>query len=354
LKKLIIYDIAIVGAGASGLMTASFINSYKNKSICLIDKNPTIGQKLKISGGSKCNITNKYLNTNKYLGNKNFIDTIISNFNNNDLLQFLKKNNINPILKEKIVKGTYFCKNSLEIINFFNKEISSNKLFLNTEVIDVEYINNTYIITTKNNIIKTKKLIIASGGLSYPSLGATDIGYKIAEKFGHTIVSPKPALVGFTVQKEQFWFKQLSGLSLDEVHIKINNKLCKGSMLFTHKGCSGPVILSSSLYWEKGKISINFLPNKNSYLPKRFRQNIKDLKIDIHNYTFAPAGNFGYSKAEVTKGGINTNEINPQTMESVLQKDLYFIGEVLDVTGELGGYNLQWAFSSAKVIASNI
>ena len=187
--------------------------------------------------------------------------------------------------------------------------------------------------------------------MSYPSLGATDIGFKIAQKFGHTIIAPNPALVGFTVQKDQFWFKNLSGLSLEDVEIKVEDKVCRGGMLFTHKGCSGPVILSTSLYWQKGQISIDFLPSKKSYLPKRFKKVIQNSKFDIHNYSFSPAGNFGYTKAEVTKGGVDTNEIDVNTMESNLQKGLYFIGEVLDVTGELGGYNFQWAFSSGMVLS---
>jgi len=178
-------------------------------------------------------------------------------------------------------------------------------------------------------------------------LGATDIGYKIGESFGHKLVKSNPALVGFTVQKEQFWFKELSGLSLD-VELDVGVKKLSGSMLFTHKGFSGPAVLSASLYWKKGQIAINFAPSKDSYLPKRFKQAIKDLDIDIYNYKFSPAGNFGYTKAEVTKGGICTDEIG-LNFESKLQKDLYFVGEVLDITGELGGYNFQWAFSSGFV-----
>jgi len=342
-----IYDIAILGAGASGLMCAS---SLQHKKTCIIDKNNFIGSKIKVSGGTKCNITNKYLNSDKYLGDKNFIDTVFKTFNNDNLMKFLNKNKLFPKLNEKIVKGAYFCKSSNDVIDMFKKLTSQTKYFLNTEVVDVKYENNYFKIVTNKQTIKANKLIVASGGLSFVTLGATDIGFKIAKSFGHNIVTLQPALVGFTVQKEQFWFKDLSGLSLENVEIKVNNKICKGSLLFTHKGCSGPVILSTSLYWQKGQISINFLPHKDSYLPKRFRQAIKNIDIDLKNYCFAPAGNFGYTKAEVTKGGIDTNEINPTTMESKLQKDLYFVGEVLNVTGELGGYNFQWAFSSAKVV----
>ncbi|MCK5294671.1 MAG: aminoacetone oxidase family FAD-binding enzyme [Arcobacteraceae bacterium] len=342
------FDIVIIGAGASGLMTAS---QLPNQKICFIDKNKNIGEKIKISGGAKCNITNKYLNENFYLGDKNFIKNTFKIFNHQDLLKFLNKNRVYPSVKEKIVKGTYFCSSSQDVLNMFKKLTSFCTFKMATEVIDVTYLNH-FEITTNKGLIKTKKLIIASGGLSYPSLGATDIGFKIATKFGHNIIKPNPALVGFTVQKDQFWFKELSGLSLD-VKITINDKVLEGSMLFTHKGCSGPVILSTSLYWGKGQISIDFAPNKDSYLPKRFKKAIQNLTFNIHNYKFSPAGNFGYTKAEVTKGGVDTTQLT-SNFESIFQKDLYFIGEIIDVTGELGGYNFQWAFSSAVACARNI
>jgi len=338
------YDIAIIGAGASGLMAASIL---QDKNIALIDSNATIGQKLKISGGGKCNITNKYLDETHYLGDNKFISKVLTNFSNKDLLKFLHNHKIYPKLNEKIVKGTYFCNSSNDILNLFKKLTKHCKYYLNTKVTKVDY-DDCFIIFSNKQTIKAKKLIVASGGLSYANIGGSDIGLSIAKQFGHNIIKPNPALVGFTVQKDQFWFKELSGLSL-EVQIKINDKIINGNMLFTHKGCSGPAILTASLYWTKGLISIDFLPNKNSYLPKRFKKAIKELDIDIHNYTFAPAGNFGYTKAEVTKGGVDTSELD-NFLQSIFQKDLYFIGEVLDVTGELGGYNLQWAFSSAKVL----
>ncbi len=340
-----IYDIAIIGAGASGLMAAS---GLQNKNICIIDKNSTVGAKIKVSGGAKCNITNKYLSSDYYLGDKDFIDEVFQKFDNKKLLSFLNQNGVYPAVNEKIVKGTYFCKSSEEPLAMFKKLLKKTKQYLNCEVLSVEYLNNKFQIKTTKGDIETKELIVASGGLSYTSLGATNIGFEIAKKFGHTVGKLNPALVGFTVQKPEFWFKELSGLSID-ARITIKDKILEGKMLFTHKGCSGPVILSSSLYWEKGNISIDFAPYKDSYLPKRFKQAIKNLDIDIHNYQMAPAGNFGYTKAEVTKGGIKVNELE-KNMESKYQKGLYFIGEVVDITGELGGYNFQWAFSSAYCV----
>jgi predicted Rossmann fold flavoprotein len=303
-----------------------------------------VGAKIKVSGGAKCNITNRYLSSDYYLGDKTFIDEVFKKFDNKSLLDFLNKNGLNPKIDEKIVKGTYFCKSSDEPISMFKRLISNTKQYLNCEVLDVNYLDDTFKIQTTKDTIKAKELIVASGGLSYTSLGATGIGFKIAEKFGHTVNKLNPALVGFTVQKPEFWFKELSGLSLS-AKIKVEDKVLEGKMLFTHKGCSGPVILSSSLNWKRGNISIDFAPYKESYLPKRFRQATKNIDIDIHNYQMAPAGNFGYTKAEVTKGGVLVDQLT-KNFESKYQKGLYFIGEVVDVTGELGGYNFQWAFSS--------
>lgn len=338
-----IYDIVIIGAGASGLMAGAL---HQNQTIAIIDSNNKIGKKIAVSGGGKCNITNKYLSSSYYLGDSSFIDNTLSKFNQHDLLNFLNKNGVYPKLNEKIVKGTYFCNSSYDVIKMFTTLTKHCKYYLNHKVIDLNYNNNIFTIETSNTTIKAKKVIVATGGLSYSTLGASDIGLTIAKKFGHNIIRPNPALVGFTVQKDQFWFKELSGLSLD-VKININDKIIEGKMLFTHKGCSGPAILTTSLYWHKGGFSIDFLPYKDSYLPKRFKKAIKDLDIDIHNYTMSPAGNFGYTKAEVTKGGIDTTELDTN-FQSILQPNLYFIGEVVDVTGELGGYNFQWAFSSAK------
>lgn len=337
------YDIIIIGAGASGLMAAS---NLKNKKILLIDKNKKIGEKIKISGGAKCNITNQYMDENYFLGDKEFIKPVLKEFDNKHLLEFLNKNRVYPKVLEKIVKGTYFCNSSSDVLVMFKHLTKHCSFQMNTEVLDVDY-TDRFRVKTNQGSFQSKQLIIASGGLSYQSIGATDIGFKIAQKFGHKITTLNPALVGFTVQKEQFWFKELSGLSLD-VKITIGDKKVEGKMLFAHRGCSGPAILTTSLYWKKGQFSIDFLPYKDSYLPKRFRQAVKNLDIDLHNYQMAPAGNFGYTKAEVTKGGIVTSQIT-QNFESRFQKNLFFIGEALDVTGELGGYNFQWSFSSAIV-----
>ncbi len=231
-----------------------------------------------------------------------------------------------------------------------------------------------------------RKVLVATGGLSFASLGASSIGFDIAESFGHTIVSPRPALVGLTLQPEQFWMKELSGLSMS-VQISVGRRKIVSDMLFAHKGISGPAVLNASLFWNRGKITVDFLPGirlkslfanqKKSALsqiplPKRFVKalfaalNLPEIPYSrmseeqkqrlslIKSYTFAPAGTFGYSKAEATKGGVSTDEIDPLTMQSRLVEGLYFAGEVVDVTGMVGGYNFQWAFSSAAVVSKSV
>jgi len=375
------YDIAIIGAGASGLMSASFLH---NKHIAIIDANPKIGLKILVSGGGKCNVTNKNISVDNYLGDKEFVQKTLNNFTNKELLKFLDKFNLQLEVRKY---GQYFCKRSAkDLVDIFAKLTKHCHFFMNSKVFNVEFKEN-FIIKTENQTIKAKKLIVASGGVSYTSIGASPIGYEIAQLFGHSVVTPSPALVGLTVQKEQFWMKKLSGISFN-VSLSIENKILESDLLFTHKGISGPVVLSGSLYWKKGKIRLDFLPNidlkklldKKSKklissilpLPKRFvieflnsldiedkpiyklkKDEIEKLQI-LKKYEFAPAGNFGFTKAEVTKGGVSTNEIDDITFESKLQKNLYFIGEVLDVTGELGGYNFQWAFASAVTMVKGL
>ncbi|MFK5880958.1 MAG: aminoacetone oxidase family FAD-binding enzyme [Sulfurospirillum sp.] len=378
---MLIFDIVFIGAGASSLMAASFL---QNLSIALIDSSAKIAPKIKISGGGRCNFTNANISSKNYLGNSEFVERTFESFGQKELLEFFKSNGL---LYERRDSGKYFCKkSSSDIIDIFAKLNRKSTFFLSQVVQNVEH-KECFTIKTDKKIIKAKKIVVASGGLSYKSLGASDIGYIIAQKFGHNIVTPIPALVGFTLQKEQFWMKSLSGISL-EVALHVEGKKFVDDMLFAHKGVSGPAVLSASLYWKKGLISVDFAPNIDiskllhqkskkhisSILPfpKRFiKEYLKSIHLDdvavdrlsefqiqklckLKSYKFAPAGNFGYSKAEVTKGGVSSDEINYLTFESIMKKNLYFIGEVLDITGELGGYNFQWAFSSAAVMAKNM
>ncbi len=371
---MICHDILVLGAGASGLMVAT---KFKDRDIAIVDNNYSIGSKIKISGGGKCNITNHKVSEDNYFGDHSFIMPILDNFNEKDLLKFLKNRDLIPIIRKD---SQYFCKNSAsELISIFEDELKNIPIYFGQTIIRVEK-RDTFLIYTKNKTFSTKNLIVATGGMSYSSVGASGIAYEIAKTFNHHVSTLKPSLVGFTVQKDQFWFKSLSGISI-KVAITIGEKYFKDDLLFAHKGISGPVVLNASLYWDKGSMEIDFLPDINLEkllkssrkkisslipLPKRFCKaflesiDLEDKSIDklnkdelkklnlLKNYSFSPAGNFGYTKAEVTKGGIDTSEVDNFTMMSKKVDRLYFIGECLDVTGELGGYNFQWAFSSAQ------
>ena len=372
-------DIIIIGAGASGLMLGALL---KNRDFLILDNNPRVGSKMLISGGGKCNITNENIKPKNYLGNQRFIRNIIKRFDQNQLLLWLNQRGLTPQLRKDT---QYFCKNSAkEIVDLLKREIPNHKIKLQREVAKVEK-QDIFKIYTNRGIFQAKRVVVATGGLSFPKLGATDIGYSIAKSFGHTISTLNPALVGFTLQPQQFFFKSLSGVSV-EVKIKVADKEIKGSLLFAHKGISGPAILNTSLYWQKGKITIDFLPNIKIEQLKSSKKHISNLlglpnrvakafleqleiedksanrltnqeykKIEsLKEYSFAPAGTFGYSKAEVTKGGIDTDEIETSSMMSKKEENLYFLGELLDVTGELGGYNFQWAFSTAYVCSEAI
>lgn len=373
-------DIAIIGAGASGLMISALL---PNQNILLIDNNPKVGAKILVSGGGKCNITNGKVTPNNYLGDQRFIRNIIKRFDQNALLYWLAERGFEPVVRKN---HQYFCQDSAsEVVNLLKKEIDPKVITLQTVVQKVEKQNDTFEITTNKGKINAKKVVVASGGLSFPILGATSIGYDIAKAFGHEVKTLSAGLVGFTVQPEQFFFKALSGIAT-EVKITVDTKIINGSLLFAHKGISGPAVLDASLYWQKGKITIDFLPTVNIASLKSSKKNISNLlglsarlakaflaqlgvedktanqltkqeweKIEgLKAYSFPPAGTFGYSKAEVTKGGVSTDEIDVGSMMSRKVENLYFLGEVLDVTGELGGYNFQWAFSTAFVCAKGL
>ncbi len=374
------YHTIIIGGGASGLMLASLL---PKSTAIVLESNAKIGAKILISGGGKCNITNVDMGTEYYLGDASFIAPSLKAFDERALLAWLERQRLHPVLRKET---QYFCKDSAkELLDIFIKESKKQKIILSVDVVSVHKRDDIFYVKTKQKTYTANVVVVASGGLSFPKLGASAIGYDIAKHFGHRIVKTAPALVGFTVQKEQFFFKELSGVSA-YVHIRVGKEVCRGSLLFAHKGLSGPAVLDASLYWEKGKMEIDFLPdfswksienNKKQIssllpLPKRVTKafllalgiedkpynKVTTLELEklhtLSHYVFAPAGTFGYSKAEVTKGGVETSEVDSATMMSKKEEGLYFMGEVLDVTGRLGGYNFQWAFSSAFSCAKDI
>ncbi len=335
-------QIIIIGGGASALMLAALL---PKNSATIIESNAKLGAKILVSGGGKCNITNILMGTEYFLGEENFIQQSLKKFNEKALLRWLERQNLHPVLRKET---QYFCQDSAkELLDIFLKQSKKQTLCMSEKVLEVTKRDEIFYVRTNQKTHTAKAVVVASGGLSYPKIGASSIGYEIAESFGHTIVKTAPALVGFTVQKDQFFFKELSGASTD-VKIRIGDHICEGALLFAHKGLSGPAVLDASLYWEKGKIEIDFLPNfswksiegsKKQIssllpMPKRVTKafllqlSLEDKSYNkltvieretlqrLSHYSFAPAGTFGYAKAEVTKGGVDTSEVDGSTMMS--------------------------------------
>jgi predicted Rossmann fold flavoprotein len=399
LEKTQFYDAVILGGGASGLMCAYRLG-LKGFNVLVVEKNKKLGRKILISGGGKCNFTNKNLTSNNFTSTKkNFFKSALKEYTAKDFIELVEKNQIQ--FYEKTL-GQLFCKNSAkEILEMLiDLCLCTNKVtFLKEQNIDnIKQVSklkiadqNIYHIQLSNQYF-TPNLIIATGGLSIPNIGASSIGYQIAKKFKLKIINTLPALVPFKSNESILEMtRELSGISIAS-KVSFKKKSFYENILFTHKGLSGPAILQISLYWDQeSQIKINFLPeytlkellSKNrdkmislnkflkQYLPNKFvdkwlellyikndttisnlsHKSINILSEFIHNYSYIPIQTEGMRKAEVTKGGVCTSELNNKTMESNSNQGLYFIGEVVDVTGELGGFNFQWAWSSAYVCA---
>lgn len=371
-------------------MCAQF-NGKNGQKTLLIDHSDKLAEKIRISGGGRCNFTNINTTPECYISkNKHFMKSALSRYTPYHFTELLDKHNIG--YHEKTL-GQLFCnEKSQAIINLLHGLcLDGNvEIKLNTQVLNVEK-SNHFIITTPNNEYHAEKLVIATGGLSIPQIGATPFGYNIARQFDIEIVQTNPALVPLTLDpKDLNYFSHLSGVSFDSITNTANSSFRENS-LFTHRGLSGPAVLQISSYWSSGSsISINMLPAINiaeqiqeqrksnkklsTFLGQftsdrmanslvnilKFDTNISQLNNNqikqinelIHEYKFIPSGTEGYKKAEVTKGGVSTNELNSKTMMSNKIEGLYFIGEVVDVTGWLGGYNFQWAWASAHAAAT--
>lgn len=378
------FETIIIGAGAAGLMAAAKA-SETGASVCVLEHNDRVGRKILISGGGRCNFTNIKVTPDDFVSNgRHFVKGALRSYPPQKFIELVEKYNI-AYFEKKL--GQLFCqKSAKDIVELLKKECKKNNvtLALKETNLEVSYTSGLYFIESDINSYTCENLVIATGGLSISQIGASDLGYRVAKMFGHKIIPTRPALVPLTYQG----YESLSGISL-VVTLTVDKYSITEDMLFTHKGLSGPAILKASLYWSKGKsIKVNWLPNetleKNSSkslenylalkLPKRFVENLltsldlsKDKKVSeiskkdwnklidkIHNDEIQPLGTEGYRKAEVTAGGVDTSKINSQTMESKLQKNLFFIGEVLDVTGLLGGYNFQWAWSSAYLAGTEL
>ena len=388
------FDVVIIGAGAAGMMCAIEAGK-RGRKVILLDHVKKIGEKIRISGGGRCNFTNKYTNHKKFISsNPSFMISALNQYSYKNFIELINKYKIK--FHEKKL-GQLFCDESAQqIIEMLKTECNkANVIIKNNTFIDSVDKLNGYLIKTKNVNYECESLVIATGGLSIPKIGASKFGYEVAKKFGLNIIETNPALVPLTFSESILKkCKEFAGLSV-EAKVSFNQILFEEGMLFTHRGLSGPSILQISSYWKLGSdIIINLSPQQNafSYLQKKKEINPKqdinsivselipkrlavmiceDLKISgrvadmsnkmlksisdtINHWIIKPIGTEGYRTAEVTLGGIDTKELSSKTMMSNNNEGLYFIGEVVDITGHLGGYNFQWAWSSGFVAGQNV
>jgi predicted Rossmann fold flavoprotein len=381
------YDVCILGGGASGLFCAATAIK-RGRRVILVDHAPKLGQKIAISGGGRCNCTNLQVSAENYLShNPHFCRSALARFTPQDFLALLATR---QIAIEERSHGQIFCVDSAQrIVAMLLDACRSVELRPGVNVRSLTR-QDDFILQNSEGEIRAQRVVIATGGLPMPSIGASDMGLTIAQQFGHTIVKPRPGLVPFQLAPSDR--HDLAGIAV-EAEVTAGGKTFRENLLFTHKGLSGPSVLQASSYWHPGEpISIDVFPGRNvsgelavtrgvktqlgnhlsQFLPKRLVQArlpmslaVKPVaqlsKIDLaaiqtafKRWTLIPSSTADWNKAEVMLGGVDTSHISSQTMESKLIPGLYFIGEVLDVTGWLGGYNLQWAWSSGFAAGSAV
>ncbi len=380
------YDVIIIGAGAAGMMCGAAAGA-RGRKVLLLDHAKKAGEKIRISGGGRCNFTNIHCGPKNFISQSpHFCKSALSRYTPQDFIALVERYGI--AWHEK-TKGQLFCDGrSQEIIDMLLSECTAagNDIWLGTEILDIKKFEEGFVVTTNRQSLNAASVIIACGGPSIPKMGASNYGYKIAEQFGLSVIDPVPALVPLTFTdalKEPL--KALSGVSVDAraVHGKTS---FDEALLFTHRGLSGPAILQISSYWSPGEpITLNLAPDVDifsalktartesprlhpktwlaQYLPQRLVAHIltqfpherladmsnaalKNIALQINEWFVKPAGTEGFRTAEVTKGGVDTRHLSSKTMETKAVPGLYFIGEVVDVTGHLGGHNFQWAWAS--------
>lgn len=388
------FDAIVVGAGAAGMFCAAQAGQLGCR-VLLLDNGKKPGRKILMSGGGRCNFTNMYVEPAAYLSqNPHFCKSALARYTQWDFIELVGKYGI--AWHEKTL-GQLFCDDSAEqIVTLLLAECEKGgvQIRLRSEILSVERDEQGYRLQVNGETLATKKLVIASGGLSMPGLGASPFGYKIAEQFGLKVLPTRAGLVPFTLHKPLLEQLQvLSGVSVPSTITAENGTLFRENLLFTHRGLSGPAVLQISSYWQPGEfVTVNLLPDCNleeflneqrgahpnqslkntlaMQLPKRLVEclqqlgqipdvtlkqlNVRDQQALVETLTawrVQPNGTEGYRTAEVTIGGVDTNELSSRTMEARKAPGLYFIGEVMDVTGWLGGYNFQWAWSSAWACA---
>lgn len=389
-------DVVILGAGAAGMM-AAIEAGRRGRSVVVIDHARAPGEKIRISGGGRCNFTNLHCTPANFIsGNRHFAISALKSFTQHDFIDRVKARGI--AYHEKTL-GQLFCDGSArEIISMLTDDIrdTGGRLELSTDILEVRQIEGGFEINTSAVTWQAQSLVVATGGKSIPKMGATGLGYDIARQFGHAVTDTRAGLVPFTwaSNMHESW-GGLSGVSLD-VRAACNGAAFDEAMLFTHRGISGPAMLQVSSYWREGdSVAIDLAPGADlaallkvergkrpkvsvwtvlaEVLPKRLAQQlgqaagdrisrladlsnaaIDEIVARIHAFSLVPGGTEGYRTAEVTLGGVDTAHINQKTMESRLVPGLYFVGEVMDVTGHLGGHNFQWAWSSGAAAGRSV
>ncbi|WP_423185257.1 NAD(P)/FAD-dependent oxidoreductase [Alishewanella sp. d11] len=385
------WDVIVIGAGAAGLFCAIEAAKRGRKTL-VVDNGKRIGRKILMSGGGRCNFTNIYASPANFLSeNRHFCKSALSRYTQWDFIALVQQYGI-PYHEKTL--GQLFCDNSAkDIVDMLQQECDKAgvQIALQQEITAVTFADGQYQLVTPQLTRQCQSLVVASGGLSLPNLGATAFGFQLAEQFGLKVLPVRAGLVPLTWQpSDKAVFEEISGVSLP-VTAEANEVVFPEDMLFTHRGLSGPAILQISNYWQPGdELIINLAPEQDiasflseqqqqhpaqelktalaKILPKRLVEKLLELQLfqnlplkalnaksierleqALSHYIFKPNGTEGYRTAEVTLGGVDTHELSSKTMEAKNQPGLYFIGEVVDVTGWLGGYNFQWAWASGWV-----
>lgn len=385
------WDVIVIGAGAAGLF-AAIEAGKRGRRVLVLDNGKKIGRKILMSGGGRCNFTNIYASHQNYLSqNPHFCKSALSRYTQWDFISLVQQYQI-PYHEKTL--GQLFCDDSAkDIVELLSSECrkAGVQIALQQQISSVSHSDGLFQVVTPELTRTCQSLVVACGGLSLPNLGATAFGYQLAEQFGLNVLPVRAALVPLTWQPaDKAVFEEISGVALP-VTAEANDVMFPEDMLFTHRGLSGPAILQISSFWQPGdELLINLLPQLDlsaflqeqqqkhpdqelktalgKVLPKRLVEKLIEIKVinnqplkalqnksianisqTLHHYVFKPNGTEGYRTAEVTLGGVDTNELSSKTMEAKKQPGLYFVGEVMDVTGWLGGYNFQWAWSSGWV-----
>jgi predicted Rossmann fold flavoprotein len=384
-----LYDVIVIGAGAAGMMCAAQVG-LRGRRVLLIEHYPVIGEKIRISGGGRCNFTNIHSDATNFLSqNPDFCRSALARYTPRDFVALVERHGI--AWHEKKL-GQLFCDESaLQIVAMLRAECERAavewRIPCSVETIKREA--DAFVVSTSRGAVRSASLVVATGGLTVPKIGATPLGYRIAEQFGIGVVPPRPALVPLALEPAMLErYGDLSGVSID-AEVSCNGGSFRENLLFTHRGLSGPAILQASSYWNGGDLlHVDLLPGLDAgawltserdasaglagflaqRLPHRFAQQwslqfgpgpdatgsiralgekrLGEIGAALNDWPLLPSGTLGYNKAEVTLGGVDTRQLSSKTMAAERVPGLYFIGEVVDVTGHLGGHNFQWAWSS--------